>query len=85
MIAKNSSVYYPTLHIYKYGKIYRVGLYIEQFYAIIPTLFPSFLLICYPYPILGFFLLAYSITVSRRTINTCWSLGVDIAVEDLHM
>jgi len=26
-----------------------VGLYTELFYAIIPTLFPSFLLICYPY------------------------------------
>jgi len=25
------------------------------------------------------------ITVGGRTINTCWSLGVDIAVEDVHM
>jgi len=31
------------------GKICRVGLCTEQFYAIIPTLFLYFLLICYPY------------------------------------
>jgi len=29
------------------GKRYEVGMYTEQFYAIIPTLFPWFLLICY--------------------------------------
>ena len=39
------------------GKICRVGLYTELFYAIIPTLFLCFLLICYPYNLL--FLLAY--------------------------
>jgi len=30
------------------------GLYTELFYAIIPTLFPCFLLICYPYILLHF-------------------------------
>jgi len=36
------------------GKICRVGLYTELFYAIIPTLFLCFLLICYPYILLHF-------------------------------
>jgi len=31
-----------------------VGLCTEQFYAIIPTLFPCFLQICYPYILLHF-------------------------------
>jgi len=31
-----------------------VGLYTELFYAIIPTLFPCLLLICYPYALCGF-------------------------------
>jgi len=31
-----------------------VGLYTELFYAIIPTLFLCFLLICYPYILLYF-------------------------------
>jgi len=33
-------------------KIYRVGFYTELFLAIIPTLFPYSLLICYPYILL---------------------------------
>ena len=37
------------IHIYSLLKICRVGVYTELFYAIIPTLFPCFLLICYPY------------------------------------
>ena len=36
------------------GKICRVGLYTELFYAIIPTLFLCFLLICCPYILLHF-------------------------------
>jgi len=38
-------------------EICRVGLYTELFYAIIPTLFLSFLLICYPYNLLHFYVL----------------------------
>jgi len=34
--------------------IYKVELCTELFYAIIPTLFPCFLLICYPYILLHF-------------------------------
>ena len=49
MIALNSSVHNPTLHIFNSGKICRVELCTELFYAIIPTLFVCFLLICYPY------------------------------------
>jgi len=41
--------YFPTL------KICRVGLYTELFYAIIPTLFPCFLLICYLYILFNVF------------------------------
>jgi len=37
-----------------------VGLYTEPFYAIIPTLFLCFLLICYPYISLHFFMVFYS-------------------------
>jgi len=51
----NSSVYnlngvnfFPLLKICSY----RVGLYTELFYAIIPPSFPWFLLICYPYILL---------------------------------
>ena len=45
----NSSVYNPTLHILNSEKICRVELCTELFYAIISTLFPCFLRICYPY------------------------------------
>jgi len=37
-----------------------VGLYTELFYAIIPTLFLCFLLICYPYILLHFYYVFYS-------------------------
>ena len=36
------------------GKIWRVRLYTELFYAIMPTLYLCFLLICYPYILLHF-------------------------------
>ena len=45
MIAQNSSAFNPTVHIFKCGKICRVGLYTELFRAIIPTLFLCFLLV----------------------------------------
>jgi len=45
------------------GKICRVGLYTELFYTIIPTLFLCFLLICYPYTFLMFFILVMYIGV----------------------
>jgi len=41
-------IYLSTLRICK------VGLYTELFYAIVSTLFPCFLLICYPYILLHF-------------------------------
>jgi len=50
-IALNSSVYNPTLPIFNSEK---VELCTELFYAIIPTLFPCFLLIYYPYIFLYF-------------------------------
>jgi len=44
-----------TLHIFNSGKIImQGGLRSELFYASIPTLFPCFLLICYPYILLCF-------------------------------
>ena len=45
----------------KCGKICRVGLYAELFYATIPTLFLCFLLICYHYTFLMVFILVVSI------------------------
>ena len=43
-----------TLHIFDVGRYVGWGLYTELFYAIIPTLFLCFLLICYPYILLHF-------------------------------
>ena len=50
-----------TLHIFK---IYRVELCTELFYAIIPTLFLCFLLICYPYIVTFLMLFFYSCKLS---------------------
>ena len=44
-------------------KMCRVGLYTELFYAIIPTLLPCFLLICYPYILLATFLMFSSLVI----------------------
>jgi len=63
MIAYNSSVYNPTLHILNSGKIYMVKLCTELFYSILPT---CFLLICYPYILLCFLILFMSLSFSSK-------------------
>ena len=54
VIASNSLVHNSTLHMFNVERICKVGLHTELFYAIIPTLFPCFLLIYYPYVSLHF-------------------------------
>ena len=53
----------PTLHIF------RVGLYTERINVIIPTLFPCFLLICYPYMLFGL-VCNTKRTITRSSITT---------------
>ena len=65
------------------------GLYTELFFAIIPTLFLCFLLICYPYvhlvTFLMFFILVYKGTIavcchivchSKKAVDCCKSFSV---------
>jgi len=54
MIAQNSSVHNSTLHIFPHQRYVGWSCVAELFYAIIPTLFLCFLLICYPYILLHF-------------------------------
>jgi len=55
----------PTLHIFNSGKICRVELCTELFYAIVPTLFICFFLICYPYISLHFKVFYSCISIHR--------------------
>jgi len=69
MIAYNSSVYSPTLNILYCEKICSMGLYT---YAIIPTLFPCFLLYCYPYISLYLFSVLLPCSAKRQELQqTC--------------
>ena len=47
-------IFLDNFDVGRYVLLRRVGLYTELFYAIIPTLFLCFLLICYPYILLHF-------------------------------
>ena len=65
-------------------KICRVGLCIELFYAIIPTLFLCFLLICYPYVLLHFnvfysCIVCVCVAVGTRSV-VCASVCVSVCV-----
>jgi len=64
------------MHIFKSRKICRVELCIDLFYAIIPTLFPCFLLICYQYILLHYSTLVLRIILSNVNYTTCaWTLS----------
>jgi len=60
------SVYSLRLIYHSTLKICRVELYTELFYAIIPTLFPCFLLICFPYVLM--LLVLYSKLQEQGTV-----------------
>ena len=67
MTALNSSVHNSTIHIFPSLK---VKLYAELFYAIIPTLFPCFLLICYiSLHLVKFLVLSMSLFCSRCMLD----------------